>query len=209
MMYVKWLIYFVLNLPIMLLCYLTNGLAVLSCDKNGEARWPFKKHQTWDDSVYSDDVVHKKELPVFCLYDYDKHYAVRYDRSDRKLAAVNQGRYYSDCINNDFTLKEKLQRFICGCYWLTRNCGYGYAFWWFGTNIVPGDVAYTKTGDVTFGTYDNSFTYSNSSRICTIFGYDIFWNIYAGWKYPKNTDKAITRCMLAVRLVSFKFKKAV
>ena len=209
MMYIKWALYYLLNLPIMIMCYVTNPIVVLFCNQNGELPKWCKLWQTHDDSVYSSDVVKKKELPDCLLYDYDKHYAERYDMSDQELEAVNNGRYYSDCIDDNFTFVEKIKRYICGVYWLTRNCGYGWAFWLFGCNIIPADAVYTKTGDVIIGTYQGQYwTYSNSSRICTIFGRDIFWNTYLGWKFRKSNDTVITRCPLAIR-VALKIKKVV
>lgn len=208
MMYFKWAFYWLINLPIMIMCYITNPVVVLFADNNGELPTWCKWWQTHDDSVFSSDVVKKKELPSFLLYDYDKHYAERYDTSDIELALVNNGRWYSDCINDHFSLWERVQRYICGVYWLTRNCGYGWAFWLFGCNIIPADVVYKhKTDKLIVGRYLNKyFIYKDSRKIFTLVGYDIYWNNFVGWKLRDSNDTVITRCPLAIR-IAFKIKK--
>lgn len=208
MMYIRWLIYFLLNLPVMLICYITNPVVVLFADKNGELPLWCKLWQTWDDSVYSSDVVHNKELPDFLLYDYDAHYTVRYDYSDIELKKTNNGRWYSDCYYNDFTFAERIQRYICGVYWLTRNCAYGWAFWLFGCNIIPANVEYSvKSDGLVIGKYGKYFIYKDSRKFISIGNYNIFWNNFLGWKFKESQEQIVTRSALAIR-IAFKIRKA-
>ena len=77
----------------------------------------------------------------------------------------------------------------------------------FGCNIIPAEALYETKGDVIKGTYKGKYwTYSNSSKICSIFGRSIYWNNYLGWKFRKSSDTVITRCSLAIR-IAFKIKK--
>jgi hypothetical protein len=126
-----WLLY----LPFVLLCYvvcfLTNPIVVLFADENGELHGFWHLWQTWDNSVDTSDVYEHHELPDFLLYDWDKHY-IEYVGETRYTADIRRKRWYTTCINDDWTLWERFQRYICRVYWLTRNCAYGWCFYVFG-----------------------------------------------------------------------------
>lgn len=200
-----WLPYFVLSFVFMILCYLTNWLAVLFCDDDGELHGFWMYYQTWDNSCNPSDVVYNKQLPSFLLYDFDKHYK-EYKGTTPELQAVNRERWFTKCIDNDFTLVERIQRYICRVYWLTRNCSYGFSFWLLGKDVVGTDLT------VVDDEYDFKFMYDENESIWTrswsrkncreifkIFGKSIHWNNFFGWKLdPESNVK--TRYMIANRI---------
>ena len=222
-MYIKWLLQAIASFVVSIFCYITNPIVVLFCDKDGELPTWCKYWQTWDDSVYSSDVVHKRELPDFLLYNYNGHYiehdtcegqqlaSERQHKREAELKRVNRRRWFSTCFNDDWTIKERLQRYICAVYWLTRNCGYGFSFWWFGANAYGDDICIdVDTDELTVGRsiYDTRiFIYKDSRKAGSCFGYDIYWNIFAGWKLDLDA-KVLTRAMIAHR-IAIKIRKAV
>lgn len=111
------------------------------------------------------------------------------------------------CFNDDWTLKERLRRYICRVYWLTRNCAYGFCFYLFG-NVV--DSA---------GVVEKTFIQEGTGRELII-GWDVskdilvrpWWvkcdwmitdnvefNVYLGWKWHMD-ETAIKQVMIANRV---------
>lgn len=206
--YLKWFAQAVLSFMVSLICYITNPIVVLFCDADGELPRPLSYWQTWDDSCNPDDPVEHKQIPDIFLYNWGAHY-FDFEGTTEELKAVNRTRWFSQCYNDDFSIIERLQRYICRVYWLTRNCSYGFAFWVFGktvdadklVSVVSADGNYRKT------TGEGIFTIADSRPICHIFGYRIEWNNYLGWKAGTNYH-GMTRFMIAHR-VAFKIKKEV
>lgn len=224
MIYLYWFLMLLLSSIISIICYFTNWIIVLFCDKDGELPYPLSLWQTWDASVYSDYVVHDKLLPEIFLYNYDKHYIVFNSNSpefekyatpimkekDKELKEVNRDRWYSYCYNNNFTIKEKIQRYICAVYWLTRNCSYGFGFWLFGVSNRYEDLnIIIETNNIKFvkSKANMSWSYANFNKIFSIFKYNINWNIYIGWKIPTDiNDNKLVKSMIANRFLSFKIR---
>ena len=202
-----WFIYFLLSIVFMVLCYLTNPFVVPFADINGELPSFLKYWQTWDNSVFcSDSVFH---APKFLQYDWAKHYK-EYKDSDSYLRSVNRVRWYCVCIDPNFTLWERIQRYCCGTLWLTRNCSYGFCFYLLGLNISP-NLEIRQSEHTLFvreifapGLW-GAFMYKNTAKIFSAFGYEVHWNNLIGWKI--DTDAQFdTRAMIANR-VAFFFEK--
>lgn len=128
-----WLPLFVLNALLMVLCYLTNPLVVLFADEEGELKGFLHYWQTWDDSINPRFFILEK-VPGFLRHDYDRHYVEFWDTTPA-LAPLGHRRCFAKLIDPNFTLKERLQRYICRVLWLTRNCGYGFSFYMFGRTV--------------------------------------------------------------------------
>jgi hypothetical protein len=126
-----WLLYLPFVLLIYVVCFLTNWLVVLFADENGELHGLLHLWQTFDNSTTPSDVTEHHELPSFLLYDWPAHY-IEYVSETRYMADIRRKRWYTTCINDDWTLWERFQRYICRVYWLTRNCAYGWCFYVFG-----------------------------------------------------------------------------
>lgn len=189
----KWLLLFPVNIFMSLVCYLTNPMVVLFADERGELHGVWRYWQTWDDSLDVEWFV-KETVPRFFRYDFSKHYV-----SDREqtveLAQVNRDKGCVICIDDNFTCKERLQRYICRVLWLTRNCGYGFAFWLFGCNHCGTDLIRIKT--------------INCELIYKDWQWDAPWRfiadwrglqVMAGWKLHESSTKE-TRSMIAGRII--------
>lgn len=207
----KWLLYVILADICTIFCYITNPIAVLFANEEGELDGFWKYWQTWDDSLDVDFMV-KEVVPSIFRYDFDSKYISGFEITP-ELSAVNRKK---GCVQlregATFTLKERIQRYFCRVLWLTRNCSYGFAFWWFGVNVAGNTLkAKIDKADRKFF-YDDTdnplfavWTYKDSSRICGILGYDVFFNTYLGWKINED-ETVLTRCMIANR-IAFKIKK--
>ena len=201
-----WLLLLPLSLVTMGLCYILNPIVLLFCDEDGELHGFLHYFQTWDDSCNPRCAV-MEMAPKIISYDWDKHYE-EYKAQTPKLAPYNKTRWVAKCINSDFTLGERIKRYLCRVYWLTRNCSYGFAFYFFGCEYDPENVVIDKNesdgrnrtahikGENLLHTY---WCYKNSDRI---FG-SVYWNVYLGWKLDLHPS-GHTRAMIANR-IAFKF----
>ena len=202
-----WLLYFILSLVFMAVCYITNPIVVLFCNEDGELPSFLKYWQTWDNSVYCSESV--KCAPEFLRYDWQKHYR-EYIDTDEYLKSVNRSRWYVVCVDHNFTVWEQIQRYLCGVLWLTRNCSYGFAFYLLGLTVSPNLTATAsentlfvreKYGDGLFG----AWMYKNTAPIFKAFGWTVHWNNLLGWKIDESATLD-TRAMIANR-VAFSFSK--
>lgn len=196
-----YLIFAPLNLVMSLICYITNPIVLLFCDEDGELPFFLNLWQTWDNNCNPSDV--KGMLPQSMTYWWDTHY------TEYKvwLADVNRERWEALCTDNSFTLKERILRYFCRLYWLTRNCGYGWAFYAYGVDIAGKDMTvYKQTDNVLFANYWlSAFIYKDDDVLCTIGGYEIRKCFFLGWKIDMNAVIP-SRAMIANR-IAFRFRK--
>lgn len=130
-------------------------------------------------------------------YDFYKYYWAekRYD--------PNYGRIMKRSINiASLPLIDKLKRYCCRVFWLSRNCAYGFAIDWFGATINPDNVVVIddyRAGESErniFVTRDLKYwKIYNSMRILNT---NYRWKIYLGWKI--HNVQSIHRAMLAFRI---------
>lgn len=126
---IRYMIYLPLNLICMLICYITNPIVCLFANEVGELPKIFKLWQTWDGSI--DDVYYLTEdCPKCVRYDFYKHY-----KPYTEPVWGNHEKRCVELIDPNFTVKERILRYICRVLWLTRNCGYGFAYYIFGVTI--------------------------------------------------------------------------
>ena len=192
----RWFLYVPLQLLIMIICYITNPIVVLFADKDGELHGFLRKWQTFDDSCDSEDCV-TKYVPDWMRYDFYEYYWAekRYD--------PNYGRMMKRSINiAPLPLIDRLKRYCCRVFWLSRNCAYGFAIDWFGVTINPDDVVVID--DYKAGESERNILVTrdlkywkiyNSMRIMNT---KYRWKIYLGWKF--YNVKSIHRAMLAFRI---------
>ena len=95
---IRWLIYLPISLIMTVVCYLTNFIVLLFCDRDGELHGFWHLWQTWDNSCNPSDI--KDIAPKWLLYDWDKHY-IEYTKY---LSDVNRTRWVTECVNNDWTI---------------------------------------------------------------------------------------------------------
>lgn len=203
----KWLLYVPFSLLAMVLCYLTNWIVVFFADEDGELPSFLHLWQTWDNSCYASDSV--QHAPKFLQYDWARHYTEHLD-ADEYLRSVNRKRWYCTCIDHNFTLWERVQRYLCGVLWLTRNCSYGFAFYLLGADVSP-MLKTEKSANTIFvreifgGNVGGAWMYKNTAPIFSLFGWTVRWNNLLGWKID-DSAKVTTRAMIANR-IAFSFEK--
>ena len=185
-----------------LLGFIVNPFVVLFCDKEGELHGLLRFFQTYDDSCDSEYFM-TKCVPQCLDYGYYDHYCP-YTAEIKDLDFALPRQYSFAIPDAKWTVKQRIQRYICRCLWLYRNTVYGWMFYAFGDDLS--DIEWVrKDTDEFLGICGDGiiepFCYKNEKRICS-------WlkaKIYLGWKsYP---DKIINRrCMYAYRL-SFSFER--
>ncbi len=202
---ILWLIYVPFSLLLAAMCYVTNPFVVPLADENGELHGIWKMWQTWDNSINPSDVTENKQIPKIFLYDWKRHYQ-EYKDTTPELAAVGRKRWFTVCIDSHWTVLERIQRYICRVYWLTRNSCYGWAFWVLGitpgvrweTVIDDGETQFIHE-DYDMWWLDGAWRYKSTAPICKIFGYEIRREIMLGWKVSEDA-KVDTRGMIANRI---------
>ena len=199
-----WLLYVPLNLLIMLICYITNPIVVLFATETGELKGFLQYFATWDDSLDPGFFV-KEKVPSFLRYDWDRHYA-EYEYTTDRLRALGRTRWFVRLKDSNFTIKERIQRYFCRVLWLTRNCGYGFSFYWFGKLVEGMDVRLIEETDgdglsekLAYDPAKSILTrpwmYKNTRKICSW----LRWEIFCGWKI--DTSSTIPQqCMIANRI---------
>ena len=198
---VIWLLFLVLSSIVSIVCYVTNAVVVLFCDDDGELPWPLHLWQTWDNSCNPSDIL--KIYPDWLLYDWKSHY-IECEGTTTYLKSVNRIRWYTRCINDKWTVKERIQRYILRVLWLTRNCAYGWGFYVFGIDTMPPFLVDTSEHtSMVLAEDGEAWRYTNTAPLFTIGKYTVLWNILIGWKINTDAD-ILTRAMIAVRFLSFK-----
>lgn len=207
-----WLPLFILNAVLMVICYITNPIVCLFCDEEGELHGFLNYWQPWDDSCNARFFVLEK-VPSFLRYDYDRHYEEWWGTTP-ELEQYNRQRCFAKLIDPNFTVKERLQRYICRVLWLTRNCGYGFSFYIFG------DWAFKATSVEHFHCKDGRhyvrFGWDESQSIWTRvwwFKVDWYWSKrlhtegFLGWKINESYPGDSQYSMIAHRFVPIKYSR--
>lgn len=197
---IRWLLYLIPSLLSTVLCYLTNWFVVLFADRDGELHGLFHLWQTWDDSLNGEFSV--ECAPKFLRYDWEKHYR-EYKDTTQYLRSVNRDRWYATCINDNWTLWERFQRYACRVLWLMRNNAYGFAFYLLGATVAP--MLSIKQSENTISVdevYGDAWMYKNTAPIFSAFGWTVHWNNLLGWKIDTSA-KFDTRSMIANRIAFF------
>ena len=185
---IRYLIYAPLQLLCMCVCYLTNWFVVLFANEEGELCGILRLWQTWDDTLDNPSFINDS-LPKFLNYKWHSHY-VQYSVIDKYNRKV-----YKERLIKGFTIKDRLKRYICRVLWLYRNCGYGFAYYIFGRDIIqPLQVSY---GDKRYYAVDSNgvWVFKNDSHIVG----NLYWKVYLGWKIDIHST-VNHRAMIATRV---------
>jgi len=197
----NWFLKMCASLFFTVVAYITNPAVALFADEDGELHGFLHYWQTWDNSCNPSDLI--RILPSWLTDWYSGHYMEVY-RSCGELKELGRGRWYTDCINVNFTLLERFKRYLCRVYWLTRNSAYGFCFYWLGCDYNPFHSMEIKHTEYVTKVRDlddkDVWSYSNSSPIWG----RLEWNVYLGYKLKLDATE-ITRCMIANR-ICFKIK---
>lgn len=201
------------------IAYLTNPIVVLFADEYGNLPKCLRFWQTFDNCLDVGWMLSEHCVPKFAEYDFDKHYIYHLeDKSDPEHIIPG----YVEIIDADFSLKEKLQRYICRLCWLYRNCNYGFSYEINGLEYDGKDnvvlirinetdneqwLSYVKTTDNPFRQclnllWNGHFSWFYCKKYCKWFKL----RIYLGWKLKGSTKDKKYHTMLA--LFIWPFRKA-
>lgn len=201
---IRWLLYLPVSLLATVLCYVTNPIVLLFCDEDGELPSFLHLWQTWDNSCNPSDIKHI--APSWLQYDWDAHYR-EYRDTTQYLRSVNRDRWYTDCIDDDWTIWERIQRYLCRCIWLTRNNSYGFGFYLLGHTAAPFFDIIEDTPDVQHvrERHGDGWMYKTTAEIFSVLGWRVRWNNLLGWKLDTSAS-VDTRSMIANR-IAFSFER--
>lgn len=199
-----WLALVIPSLIMTVVCYVTNPLVLLFADEDGELHGFWRLWQTWDNSCNPSDLM--TCAPKCILFDWKAHYTEieeSLDLTDTTLMC--RRRWRTPCYNPVFTTSERFKRYLCRCYWLTRNSCYGWAFYVFG--IVPSSNTFIVTEkdgvkdvrEVGGNWANRAWEHKNDSAIFRIGKHELHWKTFLGWKL-KEDAAAPTRAMIANRI---------
>ena len=199
MKYIKWFFLAIADLLFTIICYITNPIVLLFADEVGNLPKIFLWWENWDDHLDIDWMIDENHVPKFARYDFHKHYKYHDPAEAEKL--IGEYRGYVDLLDNNFTLKERLQRYVCRLIWLYRNCGYGFSYYMTGVDVYKSDVIRVKTEEkdgYTWYLTDYAFCYKDERP--SFWG--MHWDNYVGWKF-KWLEHEQEQCMLAFRINPF------
>jgi hypothetical protein len=203
---------YILGVLTMVLCMLTNPIVVLFCDKYGNLPRIFRLWQTYDNCLDIDWMIYENKVPKIFQYDFNKHY--KYYMESKNNDEMIPGHVV--ILDDNFTIKERIQRYFCRVLWLYRNCAYGFAYNLLGIEFI-GKQQYVLensrgNGKELFVSYLESpkglkryFSVKcKEIWVCPIIDKKFRMDIYMGWKLSGTqnyTNKK--RAMLAVRISPF------
>lgn len=199
MMYIKFILYAIIDILFNIIAYLTNPLVLLFADEVGNLPAIFRWWENWDDHLDVSWMIDEHHVPKFAEYDFHKHY--KYHTPDEALQLIGEYRGYVDLLDGNFTLKERFQRYVCRICWLYRNNAYGFSYYVTGITVNEEDVTKIKTDEVdgyTWYVTDYAFCYKDERPS---FG-SMYWDNYVGWKF-RWFDQETDRFMLALRITPF------
>ena len=207
-----WLFYFPFMLITMVFCYVTNPIVVLFAAEEGELHGIWHYWQTWDDTLDSKymmtEVVPNAWYGKFLRYDWESKYEWYQDTTSMVTFGnvIDKVRLRPGAT---FTIKERIQRYLCRVLWVTRNCAYGFAMNVFGALgriedlVVVRNDNEDKDNEFIF-MYDKSenilirpWTLRFYKKICGNF----YITGYLGWKIPYWHGYGMYCSMIANRIV--------
>jgi len=195
-----------------LLCLVTNPIVVLFCDKYGNLPKIFRLWQTYDNCLDIDWMISEGVVPKVFRYDFNKHY--KYYPESKTNDEMIPGHVV--ILDDDFTLKEKVQRYFCRVLWLYRNSAYGFAYKLLGItytginqHVLENDQTKGKQIFVSFledtsgaGRYFS--VKSTEYWTCPFIEKRFRFDIYLGWKLSGTQEYTNEkRAMLAIRISPF------
>lgn len=201
----KWILQAIAEMFAMVVAYLTNWLVVLWADEYGNLPYCLRWWQTYDNTLDVEWMLAEHNVPKFALYDYQKHY--RYHYEDKNENGFTAG--YVELLDGHFTIKERIQRYICRVCWLYRNSNYGFSYYVNGRDVDGSSVKVIKTVNepnneqwfsyVPGGVWDSTWCFYYCKKYCKRFRL----RIYLGWKL-KGVTSGKTRHMFAISVNPFK-----
>lgn len=203
----KWIPQAIAELLAMLIAYATNWIVAAFADEYGQLPQCLKLWQTYDNPLDIDWMIYEGCVPKFARYDFNRHY--QYVPEDKGDNYMIPGKVILKDPN--FTLWERLQRYVCRVCWLYRNSNYGFSYYVNGRivdgskNIIKLDI--DKPNDRRFismvndgsSWWSRTWCYYYEVKYCRWFRL----RLYLGWKL-KGVNAGRQRHMLALSFNPFK-----
>ena len=169
-----WLISCVLDLLFNAVCYLTNPIVVLFANEVGELPKIFYWWSNWDDGLDIEYMITEHHVPKWAEYDFNRHYKFYSNIEAEKITGEHKS--FVVLLDPHFTLKERLQRYICRVAWLYRNCAYGFSYSVTG-RMIDGSKVIVKRNHPVKNEHDYLGYYKNWlwDPFCLFYGK--FWNV--------------------------------
>ena len=197
--YIKWVLLSVLDVLFNVIAYITDPIVLLFADEVGNLPLIFKWWENWDDHLDIDWMIDEHHVPSFAEYDFHRHY--KYYNEYEAEKTIGEYRGYVDLLDPNFTLKERLQRYICRLVWLWRNNAYGFSYYVTGIDVRKDDIVKVKTVENDgYIWYETDYAFCYKDERPSFFGMQ--WDNYVGWKF-RSVDHEVERCMLAFRITPF------
>lgn len=194
MMFLKWFVYAIIDLLFNAICYITNPIVVLFADDYGKLPSICRWWANWDDDLDVDWMVYDHHVPSFAEYDFNKHY--RYHDEWEAEAITGKHHGFVELLDDNFTLWERFQRYVCRLAWIYRNCAYGFSYYVTGVTVDGADIvkhATFKKDGYLYYTAPNAWVYRYNQK-----SYGTHkWKIFLGWKIQDFKSTETKRCMLA------------
>lgn len=208
----EYILCYFMALITMLLCYITNPIVVLFCDKYGNLPRVFRLWQTYDNCLDVDWMIYENKVPKIFHYDFNKHY--KYLMEVKTEEEFIPGHVV--LLDDDFTIKERIQRYFCRLLWLYRNCAYGFAYNLLGIEYIGSEqrvlINRNKNNKELYVSFledkngiDRYFCVKSSENwLLPIIDKKFRFDIYMGWKLSGTSDyNKKKRAMIAVRINPF------
>lgn len=127
----KWILQAVLEVLATIVAYLTNWFVVFFADECGQLPKCLKWWQTYDNPLDVEWMITEGVVPKFARYDFKRHYEYHYE--DKGDDYMKPG--YVKLLDPNFTLWERVQRYVCRLWWIYRNSNYGFSYYVNGRTI--------------------------------------------------------------------------
>lgn len=212
-----YILYCIVDVLFNIIAYLTNPFVLLFADDLGNLPSVFKWWANWDDHVDVDWMVYGHHVPKFAEYDFNRHYKYYDEWQAESIIGKHKG--FVVLLDDNFTLKERFQRYVCRLVWLYRNCAYGFSYHVTGREINGADVEeVTNTKTCYFGRYKHWLTYEpfcyyvmRSWNTCDVswlrwtgINHKFYLKLFFGWKFQRIKSTERQRAMLALFAYPFK-----
>ena len=203
----KYIICLPLEILATIVAYITNPIVCLFADEYGNLPRLLYWWQTYDNCLDIDWMVYEHNVPSWAEYDFNKHYQYHLEEKfdDGTIIAG-----YVDILDGKFTLKEKLQRYVCRLCWMYRNCNYGFSYYVNGIDVDKDKLVVIKKQKTPYELcicYESGHNFWNTPW-CIFIDKPYFGRLrlraYLGWKL-KSLHSG--RHMLALFISPFRLVK--
>jgi len=203
-----WIFNLVLDVIANIVAYITNPIVCLFANEVGQLPHCFRWWQTYDNPLDIRWMVTDGIVPKIFRYDFDKHYV--YVKENHKTG----GNGYVTLLDDNFTIKEKIQRYFCRLAWMYRNTAYGFSYEVNGRYVCGGLMSIlvddNEDGNRVWISVDNGksiFTRTWCVYIKKNWCKHFYIKVFLGWKCQGMYTGDNQRCMFACNINPFRKRR--